>query len=378
MKKGLLITFFVALFGVFGWWLSTHIEWYEKSNWQGWQGEAIHNDWLAAEWFIKSMGIPARTLSNPEQLNELPATDSILIIPTNRSTFSQARNNALLDWVAAGGHLLIKAQHLYDEDDFEYDPIADYVDVYPQYLSSSETEGTAGTTTFEIEGSSDLLEVAFNDYSVLEYEEEQELLRIGNVFGDHVISVPYGQGLITVVSDINWMKNLNIGDHGHARLLLYLLNLRTTPSEVLILKSDDIPPLWEWLWLINPWAVSLAGLLLLLWLWRAPWRFGPLLPADDAPRRRILEHIQAAAYYLWKHGQSEVLLAGLRNDLIYRAIQVHPEIQRLSEQQRIHRLAEITELPAEQIHQALMVNQPRNRPAFLQQVNTLETIRKQL
>jgi len=378
VKKALLIMLALALCAIFGWWLSTHIEWYEKSRWEGWQGEAINNDWLAAEWFIKSMGIPAHALDNPEQLNDLPATDSLLIIPTNRSTFSEARNDALLDWVAAGGHLIIKAQHLYDEDDIEYDPIAYYVDVYPQYNSYSEIQDGSGTSTFEIEDSSDLLEVSFNDSSMLEYEEEQELLRIGDIFGDHLISVPYQQGLITVVSDTKWMNNSNIGKHGHARLLFYLLNLRATPAEVLILKSDDIPALWQWLWLANPWAVSLSGLLLLLWLWRAPWRFGPLLPPDDAPRRRILEHIQAAAYYLWNHGQSEVLLAGLRNDLIYRAIQVHPDMQRLSTSQRIHRLADISKLPAEQIHQALIINQPRNRQTFLQQVNTLETIRKHL
>jgi len=399
MKKRLLTySLLTLLLVLFGGWLSTQIEWYEKSRWQGFQGEAKYNPHLAASWFLRHMGVPARTLISPEQLNELPANDAVLILPTQRLTFSEARNNDLLDWAAAGGHLMIQAipdygyssdydddeEDIADEDELEfeedvvYDPIADQVYVYSNYLDYDETLDGAGTTTFELDDSDDLLEIDFDDLYALEYTENREILRIGDVFGDRVISVPYEQGLITVVSDMDWIENISLDEHGHARLLFYLVTLHGTPSEVIILNSDDMPPLWEWLWHVNPWLISLSGLLLLMWLWRAPWRFGPLLPADEAPRRRILEHIQAAGHYLWNSRQPEALLEGLRNDLIYRALQTHPDMHRLSAEQRIHRLADVCNLPAEQVHQALLANHPRNRQAFLQQVNTIETIRKQL
>lgn len=377
--SGLLL---VSLLALLAYWLGGKIEWYSASRYTGFKGEARSNDYLAAEWFLKRMGIQADTIESPASLDELPTELSTLIIPTDRSTLSIETSEELLQWAKNGGHLIVKSLRPYADDYADPDPILDEVGLVSALLDYSEVDDGAGTTTSEVDDSNDLMEIDFHDAWAIEtsspFFEDDIVMTVGDVFGDHLVSVKYFKGKITAVTDFYWLENYSIEEHGHARLLFVLT--RDTPADGLVwlLRSDDMPPLWKWLWQVAPEACILALGLLLLWLLRAPRRLGPLLPAALRSRRSILEHIDASGHFLWNTGKSEQLLQGLRDDLMLRVIRLHPDLYHQDNDARMHRLGEITGLNAQHVHEAMNTAHPRDKTQFVSYVRTLENIRNRL
>jgi hypothetical protein len=69
--------------------------------------EARRNHYLALGRLLLKMGHEVAMHDDLTQLANLPAPPATVILPLNRSAFSQRRSQALLDWVAQGGHLVV-------------------------------------------------------------------------------------------------------------------------------------------------------------------------------------------------------------------------------------------------------------------------------
>ena len=147
---------------------------------------------------------------------------------------------------------------------------------------------------------------------------------------------------------------------------------------VWLVFSDGMPPLHRWL-LQHAWtAVISASVLLLLWLWAAGRRFGPLRAVVPLARRRLLDHIEASGRFLWRAGQGEQLLKGVRQAL-YRTLELrHPAWAGIASQDLYQRLAELSGLPYEAVQGALLYTHHGSEHEFTQAIQTLERIRKSL
>jgi hypothetical protein len=121
-----------------------------------------------------------------------------------------------------------------------------------------------------------------------------------------------------------------------------------------------------------------AGVLLLIWLWYASMRFGPVLPAPALARRRLLEHIEASGRFLWRGGQAERLLKGVRQSL-YRTLELrHPAWASLPSAELYRRLAELARVPKDEVQNALLYIHAGNEHEFTKVISTLEHLRKSL
>ncbi len=120
------------------------------------------------------------------------------------------------------------------------------------------------------------------------------------------------------------------------------------------------------------------SLLFVLWLWRAPLRFGPQINDEQMVRRSLLEHIQASGYYRWHNNQSGYLLAKVQ-ELLWDKIQTaHPGVRRENPAQAYRKLEEITGMKESLIKQSLTLVDAINQQEFVERIKMLEMIRKHL
>ena len=112
----LLCAIAVILIGA-GYWWYTQLKWEEKEVDLGYSKEAIQNNFLAAEIFLRKHGVQATTVKNLSLLDkhswrniELGAHDTIVII-NGYKTLSEERYDSLYEWVENGGTLITSTQN---------------------------------------------------------------------------------------------------------------------------------------------------------------------------------------------------------------------------------------------------------------------------
>ena len=186
-----------------------------------------------------------------------------------------------------------------------------------------------------------------------------------------------GAGVLTVLSDANFMHNGRIGRYDNAALLWYLTHYQRQ-GDIWLIYSGDMPPLWKWLG-THAWTVLIsAGVLLAAWLWSSSRRLGPIRIAPPLARRRLLDHIEASGQFLWQKGQRVKLLNAVRAALIRRLEARHPALAALPPPLKATRLAAMIKTTPAAAEKALFDPFAPDEYEFTDAVNLLETIRKTL
>ncbi len=301
--QSILIGLFVALVttaGVF-WFLDAY-EYKEVDEYTGFQGEARENPLFAARLFLKRMGIPSERQTS---LQTLPNADTVLVIDTDRYTLSRQKSDALLAWVANGGHLITRTRYL--TNDSEAEDTEETNDHDPLQLALGITRGE-----HIIPEDDDLpLEAELSNMSSPLHVDPEFFYALNTTatpvypqkYNEAVwlLEIKHGNGLITWAANLDFIENSAIDDYDHAEFFWYMLHgLHDTPQAVWLIHSDDMPALSTLLW-EHAWALvlTLAVFIPLTILALSP-RFGPLIPKPAPERRRILEHIHASGLFMWQ------------------------------------------------------------------------------
>ncbi len=369
---------FILCLGLGAWWLFANFERVEIEKRRGPHAEARQNPFLAARRLLRRMGIPAHS-RRPNDPNALPLTkEEVFFIGSDRATYTEERNNQLLDWVESGGHLIVSARVDYSVDENELvqdDLLAKVGAVQVRVPRDAITAGATMEARIEPEGPE--LSLGENHPYRLRADADSWNSLAWDVAGDAIVHAHLGLGRITVLSDGRAFDNNSIGRYDHAEILLRLVGL-TTAERVWIEDSSDMPMLLTWLWRHAPEALLTAALALLAMLWHAGARFGPVVDLPPLARRGLMEHIDASGRFFWRRGLRMQLLQALRLSVLNAAIHKHPRLAGLEAEQRCQRLADMLEIPKELIENALYGRLIENRGAFVQSVRVLAAIRKNL
>jgi hypothetical protein len=343
----------------------------------GYQGEAGKNPLLAAERFLERMGISVESHILDNNLSwyffeDVLNKEDILILQRNGRNLTEDQKYLLFEWLKAGGHLILDAE----KDDALIKKFRITLDFKKVKLTK------ISPTTFYWQGYS--LEIAFNSNNHLKPFYEPKA-KISNQNGTYGLFYYFNRGYLTILSDLAFIENTQIGKYDHAEFLWHLVNSELLARRVFLLytptvkdgnSKNEIPSLWQLLW-TNMSAVIISALLLLIfWLWTVSRHFGPLLPEPPRARRRLLEHIEASGQFLWKQDQAIMLLKTVKQDLLKRIELVHPDWIQLSRRKLSQQLSQISEFSVNEIEIALQEIKPKTELIFTINVQILTKIRK--
>jgi hypothetical protein len=379
------------------------------------------------------MGHPVAPQSDFSLLAKLPDPPATVIVPMNRNAFGEKRTEALLDWVARGGHLVVETYTVWgprENDEGEPEPGAEDVIVdgrpellldrfglrqrhrkrslveaaseaaadaenaepsddlerappppapsIPQILEGNWSFGRPETSLAYLDEDGDPLELEFNADFWWEDTQDVALWSVSGDSGAHLVEIAHGAGRISALTSDEPLVNDTLGSADHAEFVVrWLRDGREAGVPVWIFFEEEWPSFFALLRRNAAPALLGAAALFALWLWRSLWRFGPALPPPDLARRRWLEHLEAAGRFHWRQDRGRTLLDSLRADLQRELERRHPAWQRLPERERMERIARASDLSLEQVAHALL-DVARAPRSFIAAVRSLERIRASL
>jgi len=373
-RPALLITLLgLLLLGGLGYWFAQHLEKQVIELPTGLQGEAASNPLLAAGRFLTAMGIANRPLEDTSRLFDRLGPTDALVITSDRQTLGQQRTTALLEWVDGGGRLVVTVPHLLEEGQPLEDPLLATLGLTLRYHEEDISEHAAYLDV-DWPAASDFMQVVLHPRYVIDGVQLQDFA-LTNDWGAVLVRRHYGQGSITVLTDLDFIQYLALGDYDHARFLWHLIDGQGT---VWLLSNNDMPSLWQWLWQHAPEIMTATLVWLGLWLWSRSRRFGPRLAESPPIRRRILEHVEANGRFLWQHKQSRHLVTAVRDHLMTTAARRFPGWAAMSADEHAELLAGLTRRDTVSVRHLLQDTDIRHQHDFTRTIRQLEMIRKQL
>ncbi len=347
----------------------------------GFHGEARRNNFLAAERFLEKFGMQIQSLPTILDLKDMPDTNDVLFIPTGRYDLAPEKIDELLDWVRAGGHLIVRARRPTTTKAQGKDELLDRLGVEVNYRKKNLI--LAGSDYKEIKvhvnEQTEDKQVTFNaNVWLLDNEVNTLSWQVTGEDGSHLLEYNLGQGWVTVLSDIAFLHNNRIDEFDHASFLYTVVHIDNSKRNLWIIRHDDMPSLWSIMWQRAPQAIMIFGLFLVFWLWYVTRRFGPLIQPERLHRRSLREHITSSGFYQWRNNNRTELFQSARLALQEQIAMLRPLWAKLDNDNLAGKLARTSGLPKERILQVLKTSQVEKESDFAQLIETLSVIRKKL
>lgn len=432
----IIIAIVAVVAGVYVW---TQMEYYEEEVYLGQSVAARLNPYLAAERYLQQVGVDVESAYQIDD-GDNTSPNATLFIANANHVLSERQADRLIDWIETGGHIIVAAQLLGDneddvflsrfevskyteyDDDIEFD-VDDFTDdeqsvgdrlreanrqfeaemQREEEKRQAEEEGLLETVsdrlTFE-ENSHDaerLMTLSFEGY-----DEELKIYVHENEFLDHPsfyyeedeeyegFEPFYYQGLDAGTAFIQFevgeglltiLSDSSVWDNDHIGLFdhAFLLQiLAGNSAKVIFLRGAQVPNLLD-LILKYFFESSVALCLLLLgWLIYRGRRFGPIRVVNDRGRRSYREHLSAVGEFYWRNKRRDQLLTNART-AIWRELnkQFFRGIDE-TEQNKIIKLAEVSDYSPDYIQSIMHSDAPQDEFKFFQLIKSLQTVRKRL
>jgi hypothetical protein len=378
----------VVLLGlVIAWFLHTY-ERVEREITLPPRGEASYNPLYALKKTLQAQGI---TVNSRQRLSlgvhPLGARDTLLVLNDPRSmTPVDARH--LLDWVAGGGHLMLRTPPGVTEEDSTV-PVLDALGILL-------TDESPECEPLQVEGEEHHVEFCSGRRFFFDFEEVKPLHSWGDLQAGYVYArIAHGRGKVDVLADFDFLTNSGpssgnpfMADDGpvvgglrdvpHRALARQLLAPNYGQGTVHLVYAAQMPSLWRRV-LMQGWMVWVPLLLALLaWLWLRAQRFGPLLPPPATERRSLLEHVRASGAHLFRYHKRAPLYFAVRQSFLARLRRRDPFAASLHGEPQISAIAERLGVSANSVRVALQVPAPHDKLAFRDRISTLIQMRNRL
>lgn len=345
--------------------------------------EALGNPYLAAEHFLRQQGLAVERASSLERLSDLPPRGRSLLLLGERDNMTPRQVDQLLDWAKSGGHLLVVAEALWDEETAKSgDLLLDRLHIQQTLSDESEQPAPArkqkktDLTKLYVDNETAPAYFSFDTDFNLTDPKHLAQFSANSARSSHLMQLNLGQGRVTVVTDSDLWKTPVIGQHDNAWLLWYL----NQGTDVSLLFNSDVDDLFTLLMRYFPQALVALAALIALALWQAGMRQGPIQAPAPRARRQLQEHLQASADFLLRRSGQGALLHALQRDILRAARRRHPGFEHLNTADQWQVLEHLTRQPSHVISQALgpLAAKRLSSADFSRQVACLQTLRNAL
>ncbi|RMP60031.1 hypothetical protein ALQ18_03368 [Pseudomonas marginalis pv. marginalis] len=341
------------------------------------------NPYLAAEYFLRQQGLAVEHANSLERLTNLPAKGHSLLLLGERSNMSPRQVDQLMGWANSGGHLLVVAEALWDEETGKSaDLLLDRLSIHPVMSETVDAPATPrknkapDLTKLYVDNETTPAYFSFDTDFNLTDPKHLAQFSANSARSSHLMQRGLGQGTVTVVTDSDLWKTAGIGKHDNAWLLWYL----NQGTDVTLLFNSDEDNLLSLLLRNFPQALVALVALIALALWQAGVRQGPIQAPAPKARRQLQEHLQASADFLLRRSGQGSLLQALQRDVQRAARRRHPGFEHLDSAEQWQVLARLTRQPSHLIRQALgpLPAKRLTSADFSRQVACLQTLRNAL
>ena len=349
---------------------------YEVEVETGFSIEARKNPFLALTLFLQQQNVSVELKKDFSYLDNTIHPNDTVIITNSRRLLSTQRLNRLREFVKAGGHLILNATDTFnDERNSSGGPFLDELGCRLYYdQTNDKDDGEESISEFSFEGFEQTTRVDFNPYYYLLDASGQSTFSSSDDKLDHMLQYSYGNGLITIISDIKFLYNHSIEDEDHA---MFIWQLTQGARKIWLFYDSQMPTLMTLLWQqASSFVISLM-LLIALVFWYQQIKTGPVFPQFNLSRRELLQHISAAAQFKWQYNNKTPLLQPVREDIYHLLRRRINKFDQQASKEQIHWLNQQTQIPHKQIAQA-MFDAPENEEQLKSQIQTLQIIRKLL
>ena len=389
-RQGWIITVIsVVLIAVFGGWLAS-LEWTEKTSDRRFTEQARKQPYLVAERFLQQWGVAfekERGFSrldrgNPER--PMPGTEETLLLLNAYGQLSARRTENLLGWVERGGHLIVTAENPFlgvggtvQAPLFEHFGVqvaqTDYGST-PAATLEPVCDDLEAPIAFTTKDDGPELEMTMLGDRVLQVAEDRRAHTVSDEWGTRLVQVEAGNGQVSFIASAAIWRNPYVGCNDHAFLLSELI---PEQSMLRILHNLEGPSLWDTIRERANLAATALTLGVLLLLWYHGVRFGPVREGISERSRSVLEHVEAAAHFAWRHRRRERLLASVQQEVAALAAPVIPGYRAMAPEERHQALAQHAGLDEAAVARA-MAETPTDENAFLAAMQTLKSLRESL
>jgi hypothetical protein len=352
----------------------------------GLTGEARTNPLLMAHMWSEAMGLESSTTTKwPRDI----ADQSIIVAAASEWTGPSSETDEVLAWVDSGGHLMM-CVFGYEEfestfwlsEDLDEDKTKAMAGILGRQPILAELGVELGAEIIdnnEIEIDGEDLNVYFPEVpGLIDTRGEALDLVIEDSDGANLLQFEYGDGLVTLLSSGALLTNerFAMGTRNHAEFFWHLVDGELDIESITFVVGKN-PTLWSML-VDHFSAAMLAGLaLLLLYLWRAWKRFGPMLQEPLPVHRAFHEHVEATGRFLWRRKQSASLLGAFRSLVIRRAERTLPFAATQTQESLVATLAERSGLDIERVENAL-VQRKAESTTFMRSIADLQQLNASL
>lgn len=392
-------------------WVAANTEWVEVELPTPPRGEAARNRHHATQELLRRLGA---TVAKPENLAQLPPTGATLLLTSWHWDFVPERSQRLQHWVEGGGHLVLFSEDLNhqqlkrwlpvavlepkrkedDEDDEDTqapdDDDVDEVNEAPPARNARRPFRPGDLIKLQCHDAAEPQSVAphypggARHYKLCGFMVSGRKLQasapvlwsIDGRHGPFVLRVAKGRGSVTVIQPPNLLDNNRVLEFDNGLATVAALQARRG-AVVWFVAEEARPSLLSWLWQEAQAVLLLAGAALVLALWRAARRFGPLAATAVHGRRSMTEQIAGTAQFLRKQGPEALLAAQIR--ALEAAARNHIRLyDTLGRGQRAAAIARHTGQDAAALTSALDKSLARKRTDLPATLELLETARRLL
>lgn len=339
--------------------------------------EAKANPFFAAERFLESIGKTAASQKNYSILDEKLEPYDTLIIESTRVGLTTEKRQRIKDWISSGGHLILLATELYDDDlgtsrDVFLDDLGVRLYENPDDSWDLDKEESLAKVTFK--GVDAQTRILFDyDYYLQDASGDASFIG-GNDYSDLFVQYDYDKGMITIVTDMNIWKNYSIDDYDHA---MFLYQLVGGAENVWFLYNTVQPSLLSIMADLVPMVIISFGLMLVAILFSASWRKGPPRNDDLRVQREIMQHIEAAGEFSYRNDSGKALLEQLMVMLESRLKKSIHQYGRISTSKKIEKLSQLTGKKENELA-ILWQDDEQNQDSFIKKVLLIHDLKKQI
>lgn len=384
----------------------------KKRRTVGYKGEARSNAFLGAQRLLEQRGIEVDSRQGMGGLDY--NTSTIFLPPSSLNTVG--RSKRVLEWVSNGGHLVVmlrggekrgndftmrrSIQTTFGSD--ERVPGLDYLmEQIGVEMVERKSEGGSVLDTMDRD---DWEAMEERDRVLLDAEETEVFLgghkmRIhhwpGNALsfdrglmherqddGEYgagkkdgvyrFLSLYWGGGRVSILSDASPFRNRYIGYGDHASFLIKLVEESRTGA--VMFSSGDGDGFFSLVW--RHFRMAVYGLLALVvfWLWRSLPRFGPIQDLPDGGSREFSTQVRGVGRFLWRHKRDDAMLASMRG-AVTRRLSLYGDG---SHEGIFEQLAAGTGLPVESVIEAMTRENVREPGVMVRVTRNLQKIDKSI